>query len=92
MSLSRLSRLWPAAHRFASHSASSPPPSLNTVGPYQIFDRNAKRMQKDRTALREGGGPSRVVDYVRDEAADRMMERFLVRRNYIYTDVDQIYH
>lgn len=79
MSPSRLSRLWPVAHRFASHSARSPPPSLNSVGPYQVFDRNAKRMQKDRAGLRGGGESSRVVDYVRDEVADRMMERFLVR-------------
>jgi NADH dehydrogenase [ubiquinone] 1 alpha subcomplex assembly factor 5 len=32
-------------------------------------------MQKDRAALRED---SRTVDYVREEVADRMMERFSV--------------
>lgn len=79
MPLSRVARIWPSTRRFASHSASSPPPSFNTIGPYQVFDRNVKCMQKDRAALRNGGERSRVVDYVRDEVADRMMERFLVR-------------
>ncbi len=37
-------------------------------------------MQKDLSALRNAGEPSRVVDYVRDEVADRMMERFMVRQ------------
>lgn len=63
---------------FAAVSSSSPPPSLTTVGPYQVFDRNAKRLQKDRAASRDGGARSRTVDYVRDEVADRLMERFLV--------------
>lgn len=49
-----------------------------TVGPFQVFDRNAKRVQKDRAASRDGGARSRTVDYVRDEVADRMMERLLV--------------
>ncbi|KAF9478401.1 S-adenosyl-L-methionine-dependent methyltransferase [Pholiota conissans] len=65
------------ARSFAAISSSSPPPSINTVGPYQVFDRNAKRIQRDRAALREGGAKSRVVDYVRDEVAERMLERFL---------------
>ncbi|KAH9927303.1 S-adenosyl-L-methionine-dependent methyltransferase [Fomitopsis serialis] len=47
------------------------------VGPYQVFDRYAKRLQKDNSALREGGARSRTVDYVRDEVADRMIERML---------------
>jgi len=46
--------------------------------PYMVFDRNAKRKQKDRAALKESGNCSRLVDYVRDEVADRMMERLLV--------------
>jgi len=50
----------------------------NSVGPFQVFDRNAKRLQKDRAALHDGGERSRTVDYVRDEVADRMMERFTV--------------
>ncbi|TBU28754.1 S-adenosyl-L-methionine-dependent methyltransferase [Dichomitus squalens] len=47
----------------------------NSVGPFQVFDRNAKRMQKDRSAVRDGGERSRTVDYVRDEVADRLVER-----------------
>ncbi|KAJ7639279.1 S-adenosyl-L-methionine-dependent methyltransferase [Roridomyces roridus] len=58
--------------RLAAVPSGSPNPS--TLGPFQVFDRNAKRLQKDRAALREG---SRTVDYVRDEVADRMMERFM---------------
>lgn len=51
----------------------APTPSV-----YRVFDRNAKRTQKDRAAGRDGGERSRTVDYVRDEVADRMMERLLV--------------
>ncbi|KAJ3561734.1 hypothetical protein NP233_g10014 [Leucocoprinus birnbaumii] len=66
-----------------SHSASSPPPNLGTVGPYQVFDRNVKSMQRDGAAIRKAGEMSRLVDYVRDEVADRMMERFLdIKRNF----------
>lgn len=82
MTLNRLSqhlRHLPRHTRpFAAISSNFPPPSLNTVGPYQVFDRNAKRMQRDRAAARNQGAQSRVVDYVRDEVAERMMERFLV--------------
>ncbi|GLB34112.1 putative S-adenosyl-L-methionine-dependent methyltransferase [Lyophyllum shimeji] len=62
---------------FAAVSSSNPPPRAGTVGPYQVFDRNVKRMQKDRAATRDGGVRSTTVDYVRDEVADRMIERFL---------------
>ncbi|KAF5364269.1 hypothetical protein D9756_000280 [Leucocoprinus leucothites] len=79
MSLSRLARIWPSARRYASHSVNSPAPSFNTVGPYQVFDRNVKCMQRDGAASRNGGEQSRLVDYVRDEVAHRMMERFLAR-------------
>lgn len=64
---------------YAAISSSSPPTNPNTVGPYQVFDRNAKIMQRDRAAARDGGEKSRTVDYVRDEIAERMMERFMVR-------------
>ncbi|CAL1700136.1 unnamed protein product [Somion occarium] len=58
-------------------SISSAPPNPNSVGPFQVFDRNAKRLQKDRAASRAGGERSRTVDYVRDAVADTMMERLL---------------
>lgn len=35
-------------------------------------------MQKDRAAAREGGEKSRVVDYLREEVGERMLERFEV--------------
>ncbi|KAI0658567.1 S-adenosyl-L-methionine-dependent methyltransferase [Cubamyces menziesii] len=60
---------------YASVSSSSPV-NPNSVGPFQVFDRNVKRIQKDRAAARDGGARSRTVDYVRDEIADRMIERF----------------
>ncbi|TFY56434.1 hypothetical protein EVJ58_g7647 [Rhodofomes roseus] len=63
------------ARPFASLSSS--PINIGSVGPYQVFDRHAKRLQKDRSALREGGARSRTVDYVRDEVADRMIERMV---------------
>jgi len=67
------------ARSFASIASNSPPPSFNTTGPYQVFDRNAKTIQRNRAALRNNGERSRTVDYVREEVAERMMERFLVR-------------
>ncbi|KAH6576524.1 hypothetical protein BASA60_004519 [Batrachochytrium salamandrivorans] len=39
-----------------------------------IFDRAAKRRQRDRSAL---GANSRLVDYLKDEMADRLVDRFL---------------
>ena len=62
---------------YASPSSSSPV-NPYSVGPFQVFDRHVKRLQKDRAAAKEGGQRSRTVDYVRDEVADRMVERFLV--------------
>ncbi|KZO98182.1 S-adenosyl-L-methionine-dependent methyltransferase [Calocera viscosa TUFC12733] len=44
-------------------------------GPFQVFDRRAKRMQKDRAASADNGDQSRLVDYVRNEVADIMIER-----------------
>ncbi|RDB20096.1 Arginine-hydroxylase NDUFAF5, mitochondrial [Hypsizygus marmoreus] len=62
---------------FAAISSSTPSQIGSAVGPYQVFDRHAKRLQKDAAAARDGGARSATVDYVRDEVADRMMERFL---------------
>ena len=50
--------------------------------PFRVFDRHAKRTQKDRAVARDGGNRSRTVDYVRNEVADRMMERFLASIHY----------
>ncbi|KAJ3740957.1 S-adenosyl-L-methionine-dependent methyltransferase [Lentinula detonsa] len=62
---------------YATISSSGPSPSLttHTLGPFQVFDRETKRKQRDRAAYKNGGASSRTVDYVRDEIADRMMER-----------------
>lgn len=64
---------------FAAVSSGSTPLHLTSSNPYQVFDRHAKLLQKDRAAARDGGARSKTVDYVREEVAERMMERFLVR-------------
>lgn len=56
----------------------SGPVNPYTVGPFQVFDRQVKRKQKDRAAAFQDGRRSRTVDYLRDEIADRMIERFIV--------------
>jgi NADH dehydrogenase [ubiquinone] 1 alpha subcomplex assembly factor 5 len=60
--------------------ASLSPSQLDTAvqSPFQVFDRQVKRLQKDRAVACDGGNRSRTVDYVRDEVANRMIERFLV--------------
>ena len=69
----------------AFHRACHQNRTLSTTGnvaataPYEVFDRTAKRIHRDRAALKDGGEQSRTVDYVRDEVADRLMERFLAR-------------
>ncbi|CAE7211134.1 unnamed protein product [Rhizoctonia solani] len=62
--------------RYATASGGSPL-GAHTMSPFRLFDRNAKRMQKDRAALRDSGERSRMVDYVREEVADRLFERVL---------------
>ena len=47
-----------------------------------MFDRNAKMIQKDRAAAHDDGERSRTVDYVREEVADAMIERLLVRSGF----------
>lgn len=80
----------PCFRAYASVSSSAPP-NPNTVGPFQVFDRNAKRLQKNGSAAKDGGETSRIVDYVRDEVADRMMERLLVSFGSLYCHVSVVY-
>lgn len=56
--------------------AATPPPSMPASKPYEVFDRNTKRMQKDRAAI--NAERSRTVDYLRAEVAERLFERFEV--------------
>jgi hypothetical protein len=64
---------------FASLSSSQ----VNSAqSPFKVFDRRVKRAQKDRAVARDGGNRSRTVDYVRNEVADRMIERFLASVHY----------
>lgn len=71
-------RLPPNIRSLAAVSSSSPSPNPHTVGPFQVFDRAGKKLQKDRAIERDAGVTSRTVDYVRNEIAERMMERLLV--------------
>lgn len=82
-----LCTLIPRRH-LATHAPPFSQPPASTA-PFQVFDRRAKRAQKDRAAIRKGdvdedgigglvGGKSRVVDYLRGEVAERMGERFEV--------------
>ena len=64
---------------FAAISSAPSPARGPTLGTFQVFDRNAKRMQKNRAAIRDDGVPSTTVNYLRDEVADRLMERFMAR-------------
>ncbi|KAG2073557.1 S-adenosyl-L-methionine-dependent methyltransferase [Suillus decipiens] len=78
-----VARPWTRA--FTSESSSSFP---TATGIYQVFDRATKRKQRDRAVSRDGGVGSRTVDYVRDEVADRMMERLLDIKRKFDTIVD----
>lgn len=80
----RLARPFASALRVASTrryaqpaNTPPPPPSLPSSKAYEVFDRNAKRMQKDRAAVNVER--SRTVDYLRAEVAERLFERFEVR-------------
>jgi NADH dehydrogenase [ubiquinone] 1 alpha subcomplex assembly factor 5 len=52
--------------------------NIQASSPFAVFDRTAKRIQRDRAALKDGGESSRTVDYLRNEVAERMIERLLV--------------
>ncbi|PAV21227.1 S-adenosyl-L-methionine-dependent methyltransferase [Pyrrhoderma noxium] len=82
-SVRNLNRILNQSRRLASVAGGSGTVNPYTVGPFQVFDRNAKRLQKDRAVSREEGARSRTVDYVRDEVADRLVERFLdIKRSF----------
>ncbi|KAH8092461.1 S-adenosyl-L-methionine-dependent methyltransferase [Cristinia sonorae] len=81
--LTRLSRRSQCQTRLLASISSSSSFSPTSVGPFQVFDRNAKVLQKDRAATLSGGERSRTVDYVRDEIADMLIERFLdIKKNF----------
>jgi NADH dehydrogenase [ubiquinone] 1 alpha subcomplex assembly factor 5 len=74
----RLAKPLSISARTLASAASDGPFNPHSVGPFQVFDRHAKRLQKDRAAARDGGARSRTVDYVREEVAERLIERMLV--------------
>ncbi|KAG8825045.1 hypothetical protein FRC17_008878 [Serendipita sp. 399] len=50
---------------------------------FLVFDRHVKRLQRDRAAAKNDGANHRIVDYLRNEVAERMIERLLdVKRKY----------
>jgi hypothetical protein len=49
---------------------------------FHVFDRNVKRMQKDRAA--SNVEESRVVDYLKDEIAARVADRLLVTFSFFF--------
>ncbi|KAF3078474.1 hypothetical protein TWF569_002498 [Orbilia oligospora] len=52
-----------------------------SAGAFQIFDRSVKRLQRDRAA--KNAEESRKVDYLRDEVANRLVERLYdINRSY----------
>jgi hypothetical protein len=65
----RLKRIFPSARRRLATSSS------NT--PFQVFNTEAKRHQRNRAAIIDPG-TSRRTDYLRDEVAMRLAERFMV--------------
>ncbi|KAI7902926.1 S-adenosyl-L-methionine-dependent methyltransferase [Cokeromyces recurvatus] len=57
-----------------------------TTAPFQVFDRHAKRLQRDRAAL--DVEQSRTVDYLRDTVAARVADRLLDVNRSFNTVVD----
>lgn len=53
--------------------------ATSTQNTYKVFNRDVKRLQRDLAARGNRAERSRVVDYIRDEAAEGLIERFLVR-------------
>lgn len=64
-------------------TAPPPPPAGSKTVPssFQVFNRETKRLQKERAASNAEG--SRQVDYVKDEVAFRVVDRLLdIRREF----------
>ena len=60
------------AKRGLATSSSSPP--------FQVFNTETKRKQRNRAAVLDPG-TSRRTDYLRDEVAMRLVERFMVSKS-----------
>ena len=73
-----LSSLRAAFRPYATLSPYTPPPTT----PYEVFDEPSKARQRDRALIRlrskEGGEDHSVVDYLREELAERLSERIEV--------------
>ena len=84
-----LARAFISAHRLSRSPLTTPRPyaTLSPYTPtptaaYEVFDEPSKARQRDRALIRlkskEGGGDASVVDYLREELADRLSERIEV--------------
>ncbi|KAJ2478125.1 hypothetical protein IWW56_003922 [Coemansia sp. RSA 2131] len=84
--LRRATAQFPVATRLALRNYSSGKDTARefiekATTPFEVFDRNAKRMQRSRAASRTQ--TSREVDYLRDEVAARVADRLLdIKRRY----------
>jgi hypothetical protein len=78
-SATRLSR--PQTYLPRTYATLSPYTPTPTAA-YEVFDEPSKARQRDRALLRlrskEGGGDTSVVDYLREELAERLSERIEV--------------
>jgi hypothetical protein len=67
--LVKLKLIWPCAKRGLATSSSG--------APFQVFNAETKRHQRNRAAILDPE-KSRRTDYLRDEVAVRLVERFMV--------------
>lgn len=74
----KLPPLLAAAQRRLLATAANPsaPATATATATFQVFNRTAKRLQRDRAAANKAA--SRNVDYLKDEVADRLVERILL--------------
>ena len=73
----------PRTHSYLPRTYATLSPYTPTpTAAYEVFDEPSKARQRDRALLRlrseEGGGDVSVVDYLRDELAERLSERIEV--------------
>ncbi|KAF8477331.1 S-adenosyl-L-methionine-dependent methyltransferase [Kalaharituber pfeilii] len=74
--------------RLASAAASGPNPVAASASSshFQVFNRNTKRLQRDRSAA--NANASRRVDYLREKVADRLVERLMYIKRTFPTVLD----
>lgn len=66
-----------------THSRSS-----STASPFLVFDRDAKKWHRNRSVRNEGLVSSQATDYIKDEVAERLLERLQVIKRKFPTIVE----